>query len=393
MDLLQKKRDDAAVALRTMLATAKDEGRGLSAEEKTKYDRMVADINEVDELRKQEDEVERLGKVEQLEQRMVETVQKGTVDNDGDTRAFERFLRYGDVSGLQTAKVEGRAMSDSDGGTGGYLVPEKYATILREYMATDNIIRQLATVERWASDGAFPVITSFGTSYLVSAGSAVTETTPTIQQKTISGFQFMYAVDVPVPLLNKSQYPIESNILHWMAQSISMKQEDYFADGSGSGEPIGLVDGATEGTATTANNAITGDDILAWYHDVPYKHRKNATWLMADSSIELIRKIKTPVTTSGSQNYLWNPGLGGNPDTLQGRPIYPSAGFASFAAGEEIGVFGDISQYIIADFGAPSLVRDPYTLAKYNQVSFIGCYVTDTALPVKEAIVTLKILA
>lgn len=393
MDNLQKKRDEAAVALRAMLATAKEEARGLSAEEKTKYDRCLADINTVDELRKQDAEVEKLAQVEQLEQRTIETVTKGIVDNDKDTRAFEMFLRYGDASGLQRNVTEKRVMSDSVGATGGYLVPEKYATLLREYMATDNIIRQLATVERWMSDGAYPVVTSFGTSYLVVAGSAVTETVPTIAQKLISGYQFMYAVDVPVPLLNKSQYPIESNILHWMAQSIAMKQEGYFADGSGSGEPIGLIDAATQGAATAANSAITGDDILGWYHSVPYKHRGRASWLMADSSIQLIRKIKTPVTTSGSQQYLWSPGLGGNPDTLQGRPIYPSAGFAAFAAGEEIGVFGDIKQFIIADFGTPSLIRDPYTKAKYNEVSFVGCYVTDTALPVAEAVATLKVLA
>jgi len=74
-----------------------------------------------------------------------------------------------------------------------------------------------------------------------------------------------------------------------------------------------------------------------------------------------------------------------------GRPVYPSAGFAAFAAGEEIGVFGDISQFIIADFGGPTMIRDQYTRAKYNETSFIGCSVSDTALPVAQAVVTLLI--
>jgi HK97 family phage major capsid protein len=167
--------------------------------------------------------------------------------------------------------------------------------------------------------------------------------------------------------------------------------EAYFADGSGSGEPIGLVDAATEGTHSAIHTALGADDIITWYHDLPFGYRARATWLMADSSIKLIRQITNAVNTSGALNYVWAPGLGGNPDTLMGRPVYPSAGFAAFAAGEEIGVFGDISQYMIVDFGAPTMIRDPYTRAKYNEVSFIGCYITDTALPVAEAVRTLLI--
>ena len=61
--------------------------------------------------------------------------------------------------------------------------------------------------------------------------------------------------------------------------------------------------------------------------------------------------------------------------------------FAAFCW-KQIGVFGDIKQFIIADFGTPSLIRDPYTKAKYNEVSFVGCYVTDTALPAAEVLRT-----
>ena len=385
-DKLQKKRDEAAFRLRELINKAKAEGRGLSAEEKTIHQNCVAEINDVDDLRKLISEAEKLDKAEQFEQRTVEITKKGVVDKDPDIVAFDRFLRYGDTTGM-----EKRAMSTTDGATGGYLVPERLATQLREYMATDNIIRQLATVIQWNGDGAFPVVTDFGTSYLVTAGNPVTETTPTIAEKTVKGYQFMYAVDVPVALINKSAYNLEAAILGWMGKSLSQKQEDYFADGDGSGEPIGLVDAATEGTHSAIHTALGGDDIIAWYHDVPFKHRARSTWLMADSSIKLIRQITNAVTTSGALNYIWAPGLGGNPDTLMGRPVYPSAGFAAFAAGEEIGVFGDISQYMIVDFGAPTMIRDPYTRAKFNEVSFIGCYITDTALPVAEAVRTLLI--
>ena len=85
---------------------------------KTKYDRCLADINAVDELRKQDAEVEKLARVEQLEQRTIETVTKGIVDNDKDTRAFEMFLRYGDASGLQRNVTEPRRTTARPADTG-----------------------------------------------------------------------------------------------------------------------------------------------------------------------------------------------------------------------------------------------------------------------------------
>jgi HK97 family phage major capsid protein len=381
----QEKRDQAAKYINDMIATLEKENRQMTAEEKTKHQRAVADINEVDELVQMRKEAEKLEARKELKN--PEIAHQVIADLTKDERSeFRRFLVEGDTSGLQK-----RSMTTLTGSTGGFLIPEVYSNLLREYLTSDNVIRQLATVDRWNSDGAYPVVSAFGTAYLVTEGSAVTESTPTIAQKTVKGYQFMYAVDVPNTLLNTSAYPLEQHIMKWWANTVSVLEESYFADGGGTTEPLGLVDSATQGTASAVHTALGGDDIINWYHDLPAKWRSRASWLMADSSIKLIRKITNAVDTSGALNYIWAPGLGGNPDTLMGRPVYPSAGFAAFAAGEEIGVFGDISQFIIADFGAPTMIRDQYTRAKYNETSFIGCSVTDTALPVAQAVITMLV--
>ena len=383
----QRKRDEAAQCIRTLISTLEAEGRQMTAEEKAKHQRAVDDINEVDDFLKMKKDAA------DLEARMtlpnpIITGDKGHTKDEIDGE-FRDFIRSGKG---RLVDLEKRAsMSTVTGGTGGFLIPEKYSTLLRQYLATDNVIRQLATVEKWDADGAYPVVSAFGTAYLVTEGQAVTESVPTISQKLISGFQFMYAVDVPQKLINTSQYPLEENIMKWWANTVAVLEEAKFADGVGTTEPIGLIDAATTGTTSAIHTALGGDDIINWYHDVPLKYRMRSSWVVADSTIKLIRKITNAVNTSGALNYIWSPGLGGNPDTLMGRPIYASAGMPAFAAGEEIGVFGDISQYIIADFGAPMMIRDPYTRAKYGEVSFVGWSLTDTALPVAEAVVTLKI--
>lgn len=380
MDYITK-RSNVAKQMRDMLDLAKTEKRGLTADEKVKYDNMLDEINSLDEQNKREKE---LAEIEARNNFVPDPQIAKQVEMKSDPKAEGRaemrtFLEKGIFP-------EERTMSSSDGATGGYMIPEVLADMLLEYAKNNAVIRSLATVESWKGDGAFPVVTDFGTSYLVSEGNKVTETTPTLAEKTVSGYQLMYAVDVPRKLIYNSKYALESKMMGWWAKSNSNLEETYWASGDGSGKPIGLTAAGTAGTVTASNSAIAGDDIVNWYYDLPQVYRGMASWIFADKTIAKIRKMKNPVTTSGALNYIWMPGLGGSPDTLMGRPIYASAGMADFAAGAKVGVFGDIKQYQIVEFGSPTMIRDEYTRAKYGEISFIGHRLVDAALPVAEAV-------
>jgi HK97 family phage major capsid protein len=295
---------------------------------------------------------------------------------------------YGDIPAKRSANLsrEQRAMTTVTGSTGGYMIPEIFANMLDKYAADDSSVRSLATVVNWRGDGAFPVVSGFGTSYLVGEGDAVTTTVPTLGQKTVSGFQIMYNVDVPIKLINNSAFNLEQELMEWWAISNNNLEEGYFANGVGTTTPIGLTAAGVAGTDTASNSAIAAADIVNWYYDLAQKYRRNASWIFADATIARIRKITNAVTTSGALNFVWLPGLGGTPDTLMGRPISASAGMPAFAAGASVGVFGDISKYKIVQFGSPIMIRDPYTVATYGQVRFVGHRLIDTALPVAEAV-------
>jgi HK97 family phage major capsid protein len=73
--------------------------------------------------------------------------------------------------------------------------------------------------------------------------------------------------------------------------------------------------------------------------------------------------------------------------------MYVSDECTAFAAGAKLGVFGDISQYQVVDFGTPEMIRDPYTKAGQGQVRFIGWELMDAALPLAEAVVTCPVHA
>jgi HK97 family phage major capsid protein len=389
---MQERRDNAAKRIKDLLDLAKEENRGLSAEEKTIHQNAVAEINDVDDIMRRSAELDHLAEqtLPELEERSF-TPQKAEPEKESvDERAQFRAFLSGRMSEYNQ---EVRAMTTDTGSTGGFMIPEKYSNLLREYTAGDIVIRNLATVEQWDADGAFPVVTDFGTSYIVGEGDDGTTTNVTLAQKTVSGHQLMYRTEVPMKLINTSQYNLEEKLMGWWAKSKAAKEEALFASGGGTTEPYGLDELATAGTDTAANSAIAADDVVNWYFDCPATYRPAASWIFADGTIKLIRKIVNEVSSSGATMYVWQPGFGGEPDTLMGRPIYASRGMTAFAAGATVGVFGDISQYIVVDFGKPQMIRDPYTVAIAGQVRFVGWQLIDAALPVAEAIIACNILS
>ena len=388
MDKYMELRSNVAHKMRTMLTAAQEEKRGLTADEKIKYDNMLAEITELDEQNKREESLKGIeARLDAIPEPKVVKEARSIIDpKTASISEFRDFLGKG-------ITPEERTMTSGTGATGGYMIPEIFSDMILEYAKDDSVIRSLATVTNWKGDGAFPVATAFGTSYLVGEGDAVTDTTPTLGQKTVSGFQLMYKVDVPIKLINNSAYPLESLMPQWWAKSNSNLEEGYWAAGVGTTAPYGLTVAGTAGTDTAANDAIAADDIVNWYYDLPQTYRRNASWIFADATIAKIRKITNAVTTSGALGYIWMPGLGGSPDTLMGRPIHASAGMPAFAADTSVGVFGDISQYQIVEFGSPTMIRDPYTVATYGQVRFVGHRLVDAALPVEEAVSVCNILA
>lgn len=388
MKTLIEQRSEAAKKIRDILGAAETEQRALTVDERSSYDSALAAINDIDETTKRQKNAATLEEVE--ERTIIDRPAKE--EKDEQRSAFRNFLT-GKISGFEPK--EERAMTSSTGETGGYLIPEKYASQLREVATANSIVRQLATVDKWDADGAYPVLNGFGTTHLVGENpeADVDETDPAFGQKKISGYQLMYLVNIPKTMLAKEVYGVEAKIPVWWGNSLAVKEENLFINGDGNSKPLGLIAGATAGNATAANNAITGDDIINWFYACKVKYRRAATWIFADSTVKLIRQIKNPVTTSGALQYLWVPGLGDAPDTLMGRPIGVSDEMPAFAAGAKVGVFGDIKQYIIAEFGVPSMLRDPYSRAARAQVRFIGWEMVDATLPLAEAIVTCPVHA
>ena len=64
-------------------------------------------------------------------------------------------------------------------------------------------------------------------------------------------------------------------------------------------------------TAASAT-AVTADELMDLFYSLKSPYRKNAVWILNDSTIKAIRKLK-----DNNGQYLWQPSLvAGTPDTI-----------------------------------------------------------------------------
>ena len=131
---------------------------------------------------------------------------------------------------------------------------------------------------------------------------------------------------------------------------------------------------------------ITADELMDLFYSLKSPYRKKAVWVLNDSTIKAVRKLK-----DSTGQYLWQPSLmAGTPDTLLGRPVKTSAYMPVIAAGAKTIAFGDFSYYWIADRQGRSFKRLNELYAANGQVGFLGSQRVDGKLVLSAAV---KVLA
>ena len=131
-------------------------------------------------------------------------------------------------------------------------------------------------------------------------------------------------------------FNLENYIITQFGKALGNAEEDAFLNGDGSGKPLGLftkVIDATTGafknsTFSTEVSTKTGnvpdiktDDILSLIYSLKRPYRKKASFIMNDSTLAAIRKLKD---LNGA--YIWQPSYqAGEPDRLRGYTVHTSA--------------------------------------------------------------------
>ena len=394
---LREKRAKAWEAAKAFLDSHRKENGVLSAEDDAAYTRMEQEITDLGK------EIARLERQEALDAELNRPVNKpltgkpgGKADADGGEdkagRASDDYRK--NFWNVMRSKVPMPAVTNAlQVGTdseGGYLVPDEYERTLVEALEEENIFRQMAKVIKTSSgDRKIPVVASKGTASWIDEEGAIPESDDAFGQVSIGAYKLGTMIKVSEELLNDSVFDLQSYISREFARRIGAREEEAFFNGDGKGKPLGVLaaaGGAETGVTAASATAVTADELMDLYYSLKSPYRKKSMWVLNDSTIKAIRKLK-----DNNGQYLWQPSLAaGTPDMILGRPIKTSAYMPVMAAGAKTIAFGDFSYYWIADRQGRSFKRLNELFAASGQVGFLASQRVDGKMILAEAVKVLE---
>jgi len=390
---LREKRAKAWDAAKAFLDSKRGTDGLLSAEDVATYEKMEADVVNLGK------EIDRLERQQALDAELNKPVNTPITGKPGQPNPENKTGRASDEYkrafwNAMRSKAAGyevlNALQVGTDSEGGYLVPDEFERTLVEALEEENIFRTMAKIIQTASgDRKIPVVASKGTASWVDEEGAIPESDDAFGQVSIGAYKLATMIKVSEELLNDSVFNLESYIAREFARRIGAKEEESFFIGNGTGKPTGIFNatgGAELGVTASSATAITVDEIMDLFYSLKSPYRKNAVFVMNDSTVKAIRKLK-----DGNGQYLWQPSISaGQPDTILNRPVKTSAYVPTIAAGAKTIAFGDFGYYWIADRQGRSFQRLNELYAATGQVGFKATQRVDGKLILPEAIKVLQ---
>lgn len=376
--------------------TANRNDKGILSEEDVRtYEALEQDIVNLGH------EIERQERLEAMEREMAAPVSapitakpEASVKKDEKTgRAADAYVKafWTQVRAKDGVAYEVRnVLSEGVDSEGGYLVPDEFENTLVSGLEEEGSIRSLAHVFT-TSNGVhkIPVVQTKGTANWIDENGSYGDSDDVFGQEQIDAHKVGTVIKVSEELLNDSAFDLEKYFQEEFARRIGAKEEEAFIVGDGSKKPTGILHtsgGAEVGVTAASDKAITADEVIDLFYSVKAPYRKNAVWVLNDSTVRAIRKLK-----DSNGQYLWQPAFHeGDHETLLGKKILTSPYMPEIGAGQKVVMFGDLSFYWIGDRQGITFKRLNERYADMGQVGFLASKRVDGKLVLPEAIKVLQ---
>lgn len=351
----------------------------LSAEDSAAYDRMEA---EIEELTNSITRAQKMAEREAELSKAVDTPVTSRPENTGSAKTGRASAEYKEAF-LRALRTEFKQISDvmEEGvdANGGYLVPDEYDSRLIDVLTEENIMRSLATTITTSGEHKINIAATKPAASWIDEGDPLTFGDATFAQISLDAHKLHVAIKVTEELLYDSMFNIENYVITQFGKALANAEEDAFLNGNGTGKPTGLFVTATS-AGSTAN--ITADKIIDLVYSVKRPYRRNSTFIVKDSNIASIRKLK-----DAAGAYIWQPAYtAGEPDRILGYAARTSA----YAPADKI-AFGDMSYYNIGDRGTRSFTVLRELFAGNGMIGYVAKERVDGKLILPEAVKSLTI--
>jgi HK97 family phage major capsid protein len=202
-------------------------------------------------------------------------------------------------------------------------------------------------------------------------------------------------IKVSNKMLRVSSFDVEGLVRQRLAYKFAVTEENAFLNGSGSGQPLGMMIASDDGISTSrdvstgnATTSIKFDGLFEAKYTLKSQYWGKARWVFHRDGVKQVAKLK-----DGDGQYIWSESVRvGEPDRLLGFPVMMSEYCPStFTTGLYVGILGDFSYYWIADAMNMQVQRLVELYAEANQTGFIGRLECDGAPVLEEAFVRVKL--
>lgn len=366
-------------------------GKELNAEQRTAFDKAKADFSDLGE------QIQRAQFLDEQAAANSGTDKRETTTNDKpetkgkETYAhrFTNFLRAC-RAGQPMPAFESRSSYSGDpqsltAGDGGYLAPDEYDRDITRKALPLSVLRQICTIKRTASGKYRKPIrtTAYPTAVATAEKDSFAQVKLAFDILEIEPHKMTLEVPITDEILNDSLFDIQDEVTGAIADGFGVLGEAWYATGTGTTIPDGIVPGSALGKTAASQTAITMDELKELKHSVVPAHRNKpgAGYLMNDNTFLAIALLKDGM----QRNLLQVDPKAEDEYRLHGKPVYISTAIADIAHSAKPVLFGDFKRYIIVD-RQTTLMVDPYSQSSFGIILVKGFVRTGGKIELSEAI-------
>ena len=368
--------------------THENENGVLSAEDNATYSRMEQEIEDLTNA------IDRQQRAEAREAEFNKPVNMPLTGRPARQEVEEKTGRASNAykedfgAHLRGKRPVHNVLSEGVQADGGSLVPEEFERQIVMGLDEMNVVRGIAKVITTNAERKIPVASKHSVALWTAENGAYMEKDPEFDQKTIDAYKLTDLVKVSIELLQDSMFDLESYIAAEFARAFGVAEEEAFCVGTGSGQPTGIftANGGEVGVTAASNSQITPEDLINLVYSLKSPYRRNAKFLMNETTVAAVRRLKD---SNGA--YLWQPALqAGQPDKLLGYELYTSPYVPAIDADALTVAFGDFKNYWIADRSGRTVQRLNELYSTNGQVGFVATERVDGKVILPEGIKLLK---
>lgn len=376
-----------------------DEAANFGPEEEERHGKMMAEASamqkHIEAMKKSREEAARLNDVQAFQAGRHDV--PGSHD-DAAIRAaqypkiFDKFLRGGmadldrdEISILKAGflKSPQASMNSGTAANGGYTVPTGFISdmdvALKSYIG---VIEAGAHVFTTDSGESLPWPTANDTGNagrIITEGGVTNVVDPAFGQVVLGSYIYTSdVIKVSLQLVQDSGVDLMAFINEVAAERVGRIQNSHFTNGTGTGQPKGVVAAATLGKTAASATAITFDELadLKFSVDRAYRDAPKSAFMVSDSTLGYITKMK-----DGENRPLLLPSTReGEVDRILNKPVYTNTDMAAIATGAKTVLFGDFSKYKVRNISGDFLARVDQPYITNFEVAFIYFRRTDANL-------------